>query len=269
MEGTYNGYTFKVIPTRPKHQHVIQLISPHIPTITLGIIALNLLQWHYKPWSSRLGDILSYISCLTLHNTTHPWLSLTLAISYTIWQALPGSFASLNLPSHEKFMRSLSPHENAEKEQDCMICWDDEKPLAILPCKHMACVSCLRLMGENLQTACPLCRTPLFSQYDMVMLAFSKATVCVTTLNILANVVLLAHFLQHGEWFQASLVLCFLGFVGWMGVKLPAAARAWGINWWRPSPQKVSLSLRTKAISFSLSLFTLVQTVWSNKKAFN
>ncbi|KEQ76287.1 hypothetical protein M436DRAFT_26573, partial [Aureobasidium namibiae CBS 147.97] len=103
-------------------------------------------------------DVFAYISCLIVYNFSYPLLSLCLAAFYTTWASLPGSFASLNLPSHAKFLSTTTftspPHAEEEK---CMVCWEEETPLASLPCGHTICRSCLVAMGQALQTACPLC----------------------------------------------------------------------------------------------------------------
>ncbi|KEQ61976.1 uncharacterized protein M437DRAFT_25852, partial [Aureobasidium melanogenum CBS 110374] len=104
------------------------------------------------------GDILVYVSCLVLHNLSRPLLSLCLAIAYTTWVSLPGSFASLALPSHAQFLEQTPfqapPHT---EEEMCIVCWGEEATLGKLPCKHMVCKNCLEAMEPALQTACPMC----------------------------------------------------------------------------------------------------------------
>jgi hypothetical protein len=54
------GYQYKFYPAkRARHQHVLEVLSPHIPAITLGILALTLLQWHCKSNIYRISDILA------------------------------------------------------------------------------------------------------------------------------------------------------------------------------------------------------------------
>jgi hypothetical protein len=115
------GYQYRIYPAkRIRHQHVLETLTPHIPAITLGILTLTLLQWHCKAWIYRISDIIAYTGCLILHNTSHPLLSLCLATLHTTWSILPGSFASLNLPSHAKFMaetKFISPPHASEDEK--------------------------------------------------------------------------------------------------------------------------------------------------------
>lgn len=78
-------YQYKFYPAKraQRHQHVLEVLSPHIPAITRGILALALLQWHSKSWIHRISDILAYIACLALHNLSHSLLALCLAVFYT------------------------------------------------------------------------------------------------------------------------------------------------------------------------------------------
>lgn len=63
-----------------------------------------------------------------------------------------------------------------DKAAECMVCWD-ELTLLRLPCGHEACMQCLQSMGENYQTSCPMCRRPLFSAIDWLLLADMKSAV--------------------------------------------------------------------------------------------
>jgi hypothetical protein len=118
---------------------------------------------------------IAFMTCITLLNQHQPrelW-AFCLALEYTIWNILPGYFALFDLPSHSAFMRDLRMREQPGK---CIVCWDT-RPLAELPCNHQSCKDCLQLMGEYGQTACPLCRTPLFGARDWPVLAAMKTVV--------------------------------------------------------------------------------------------
>jgi hypothetical protein len=147
-------------------------------------------------------------TCMALLNQHPPrelW-AFCLALGYTIWNLLPGSFALFDLPNHSAFMRNLRMREQPGK---CIVCWDT-RPLAELPCKHGSCKDCLQLMGEYGQTACPLCRTPLFGARDWPVLAAMKTVVA--SMGVLTALCLLnaqfeircGHLLNSVVWMVAS-----------------------------------------------------------------
>lgn len=161
-EGYYlERHQYKCYPAErvARHQHILEVLSSHVPTITLEILALALLQWHNRCPVYRLSDILAYASCLVLHDLSHPLLSLCLAVFYTTWVSLPGSFASLILLSYARFLATTnftpSPHAD---EETCMVCWEEDTFLGHLACKHLACSSCLIAMALVYQTFCPFCK---------------------------------------------------------------------------------------------------------------
>jgi hypothetical protein len=115
------GYQYKCYQVEliVRHQHVLEVISPHVATITLGILALALLQLHNRFLVYRVSYILAYASCLVSHSLSYPLLSLCLAAFYTTWVPLPGSSASLTLPSHAKFLATtnFTPAPHAEEKK--------------------------------------------------------------------------------------------------------------------------------------------------------
>lgn len=102
------------------------------------------------------------------------------ALGYTTWSLLPGSFTSLDLPSHSAFMKGLGKQD---KQAEYMVCWD-KHTLAQLPCGHGLCERCLQLMGRHCQTACPMCRNPLFEVMDWSVLAAMKSAIISLTITI-------------------------------------------------------------------------------------
>jgi hypothetical protein len=145
------------------------------------------------------------MALLSQHQPRELW-AFCLALEYTVWNLLPGSFALFDLPSHSAFMRDLRVREQPGK---CIVCWDT-RPLAKLPCKHESCKDCLQLMGEYDQTACPLCRTPLFGARDWPVLAAMKTVVAsmgVGTALCLLNTqfeIRRSHILNSFVWTVAS-----------------------------------------------------------------
>ena len=268
------GYQYKFYPARrTRHQHVLEVLSPHIPTITLGILALTLLQWHAKSWSYRRDDVFAYISCPILYNFSHPLLSLCLAVSYTTWASLPGSFASLNLPLHAKFLSTTTfaspPHASEEK---CMVCWEEETPLASLPCNHKTCKSCLLAMGQALQTACPLCKHPLYSMHDKTLLFISKATLSIQSITVTLHFLIFWDELQHLRYWNIAVETALMGFLGWLlvNVYLPLIEQG-GQDWWRlRAGYKGGVGRGISTIGFSClcGVVVLVQTVYNSRGLF-
>lgn len=269
------GYQYKFYPAkRIRHQHVLEILSPHIPTITLAILALTLLQWHNRSWIYRISDILAYVSCLALHNLSHPLLSLCLAVFYTTWASLPGSFASLTLPSHARFLSTTTfaspPHPS--EEEKCMVCWEEETPLASLPCKHFTCKSCLLAMGQALQTACPLCKHPLFSIHDKTLLFINKATLSIQSITVMLHFLIFWDVIQHLRYWNIVVETSLMGFLGWLlfNVYLPLIEQG-GQDWWRLSAGYkggVGRGIGVIATSLVCGVVVLVQTVYTNRNLF-
>ena len=268
------GYQYKFYPAKKRrHQHVLEVLSPHIPTITLGILALTLLQWHKKSWIYRISDVLAYVSCLALYNLSHPLLSLCLAVFYTTWASLPGSFASLTLPSHAKFLSTTTfvspPHPSEER---CMVCWEEETPLASLPCKHYTCKSCLLAMGQALQTACPMCKYPLYSIHDKTLLFINKATLSIQSITVMLHFLIFWDGIQHLRYWNIVVETSLMGFLGWLLFKvyLPLIEQG-GKDWWRLSAgYKGGVGRGIGVITTSLvcGVVVLVQTVYTNRGLF-
>lgn len=267
------AYQFKFIPANPRHQHVLEVITPHIPTITLGILSVILLQSHRRLTVQRVRDILAYVICLILHNLSRPLLSLCLAIVYTTWVSLPGSFASLSLPSYTQFMKQTifqpPPHTDDEK---CIVCWNEEAALSKLPCKHTACKNCLEAMGSAYQTACPLCKHPLFSIHDRLIFCLSKAYVSIQAVTSTLHLMVLYDAVQHYRYINIALGLALFIFLSWMLVKgyIPLI-KSGGENWWRPYSDcrgGVGKGMQMVVLSFVMSAAVLCQILYSNRGLF-
>lgn len=100
------------------------------------------------------SDMVAYAICLSIQHylpeAREVW-AFCFALGYTTWNLLPGSFTSLNLPSHSAFMKGL---QKQEKQAECIVCWG-KYTLAQLPCSHGTCESCLQLMGQPLSNSVP------------------------------------------------------------------------------------------------------------------
>jgi hypothetical protein len=195
--------------TRMHHQPVS--IMPYMAHTTVAILMLfqiSTLFRHGVQLRQLIAFSITSVTCIALLNQPQPrelW-AFCLALGYTIWNLLPGSFALFHLPSHPTFMRNLRIRDQTGK---CIVCWDT-RPLAELPCKHESCRDCLQLMGEYGQTACPLCRTPLFGARDWPVLAAMKTVVAsmgVGTALCLVNAqfeIRRVHVLNSVVWMVAS-----------------------------------------------------------------
>lgn len=257
-------FQFRFVPTRPRHQHVLELVTPHIPTITLGILSLNLLQWYCKTRTHRITDLLAYVTCLILHNLSRPLLSLCLAIAYTTWESLPGSIASLDLPSHAQFLEQTTFQPPAQSDEGkCIVCWDEEVLLGRLPCKHTVCKNCLESMGLAIQTACPFCKQPLFSFHDRLIFCISKGYMSMQAVTSILHLLVLYDEVQHYKYVNIVLKMALLMFLSYMLAKgyIPLI-KSEGENWWRPSPKG---GMRTIGLTFVMSAGVLCQTLYFNR----
>ena len=240
-----------------------------LPLQTLTLVALCGLppQWLHRTWPEVSRDLVASVLCFSGHFTgMPPRLPLSLAIAYVVWVSTPGSFSSLTLPRHSEFMRNLV-FPPTEKPEDCKVCWD-EKRLAQVPCGHRFCKSCLQLIGERFQTACPICRTPLFSRYDRMMFMVSKGAVAIASVNLAIYSLRLVRELQASKY---ALAIVSLGSMSPMVFYLVFAfyqCRQKGEDWWRDSadPKKPSQpnqgQLKAAAFALGTGLFIFVQTLW-------
>ena len=199
------------------------------------------------------------LACMLLLNQHQPrelW-AFCLAMGYTLWNLLPGSFALFDLPSHSTFMRNLRVQDQPGR---CIVCWDT-RILAALPCKHESCNDCLQLMGEYGQTACPLCRTPLFGARDWPVLAAMKTVVAsmgVQTALCLLNAqyeIRRGGLLNTVVWVVAS---CFTVPVFWcvlMYIVIPNSD-----DWWCKSSGRFSST--TTGASVVSSVGVIVMVLW-------
>lgn len=164
----------------------------------LGIGKIYSLNRHKHLWHRTAYNLVVWLLCLFLLQLQTPreTLAFCLAIGYTAWNLLPGSFTSLDLPSHSNFMRGLRVQD---KQAECMFCWD-ELPLVQLPCKHQACVQCLQPMGENCQTTCPMCRRPLFNAMDWLLFAAMKSAFVSWSTAVPLCFMDACHELSHGQY---------------------------------------------------------------------
>jgi hypothetical protein len=150
----------------------------------LGISVLLTLLGRASTWRRQITwDIVACSTCLALQyhlpQTREVWI-LCLALGHATWNLLPGSFTSLDMPTHSTFMRTVKMQD---EQADCIVCWDTDF-LAQLPCGHVICKPCLQLMGKHFQTACPMCRRPLFSALDWPVLGAMKSAVTSLAITI-------------------------------------------------------------------------------------
>jgi hypothetical protein len=253
--------------TMSRMQQILQTLASPIFHISAMIhiifrisILFNLLR-RRSTWHRQIpNDILAYALCLRLryHLSQHRQIwAFCLALGYTTWNLLPGSFASLDLPSHASFMQRL---ELQDKSAECMVCWDVHT-LAELPCGHGVCKPCLHLMGTHTQTACPMCRTPLFGVMDWPVLAAMKTAI--SSLTVVTPLCLRVA-LDEGKRNH------YRNFVIWMGSFYLTGVMLWGAvtrmiiprgdNWWRLSFGQWRLG--HVGVIFGSSVWSLGLMVW-------
>ncbi|KAK4611671.1 hypothetical protein CLAFUW4_13370 [Fulvia fulva] len=211
-------------------------LLPFIHALTIAVLCLPFIFWRGRSWQQRIGDINAWAGCLNLYYLRLPLLALSLAVGYTVFTCIPGSFSSLKLPSHTTFMRGLQTVEPKDDEDECKICLDSDQRLTELSCGHRFCLLCLDLMGKAYQTACPMCRMPLFSCNDRLVLVFMKGSVAITTANTFVYFLKGIDEVQRYGWYVGWLALFSAGF-------MMVFLRLWwclfmehGDDWWRGSP---------------------------------
>lgn len=251
--------------------------TPMLPlqALTAAVLCSLSLQYPHPVASAYIPDLLALLSSYLLHLLTKPpTLPLTLALAYAAWTFLPGSFASLNLPSYATFKRTttfITPKEDASESDECRVCWDTAHALAQLPCGHRVCEGCLDLMNEHCQTACPMCRRPLFASSDAACFVLTKASVAVGVVNTTLHVLVCVHEVRSGHNLGAMLSFgfsCMIGRYLWLyGILI----RNFGENWWRGSPATVGSSTRSvKAACLALvtGIGLLCSTLWTSRRTF-
>ena len=237
-------------------------IMPYMAHTTFAILAVYQMVFLYRQGVQPRQIIafsITSLACMVLLNQYQPrelW-AFCLAMGYTLWNLLPGSFALFDLPSHSTFMRNLRVQDQPGR---CIVCWDT-RILAALPCKHESCKDCLQLMGEYGQTACPLCRTPLFGARDWPVLAAMKTVVAsmgVQTALCLLNAqyeIRRGSLLNTVVWVVAS---CFTVPVFWcvlMYIVIPNSD-----DWWCKSSGRFSSA--TTGASVVSSVGVIVMVLW-------
>jgi hypothetical protein len=241
-----------------------------LQTLTLIVLCGLPLQWPHRTWSDVSKDLLACVLCLCGHFTgAPPRLPFSLAIAYVVWVSTPGSFSSLVLPRHSEFMRTLAFPPGGEPEE-CKVCWDDENRLAQMPCGHRFCESCLELIGERFQTACPMCRVPLFSRYDRMMFVVSKSAVAISAVNLAIYSLRLVRELQAGRFVQATVsfgsmfpMVFYLSFTIYQ-------CRKKGENWWRDSATPTEPTrgqLQSASFALGTGLFVFFQKLWVTRSS--
>lgn len=233
-----------------RREHLsLQAYCPIIAAFTLVILIGIVLPfptsraWHFP----HLLDLAAVVPCLPLTwsgRVRLVTLSSHIAVAYLTWTKLPAPHraSKASLPTHEDFMLSLettvkSPDDTrkgGDDEDSCMVCWGSEEPLAVLPCRHSTCKSCLSSMASRGQTACPLCRAPLFRlRSDTYWIRWQKARISLYASNLISLTITFAYHVRRGEYTVAGLniltLLCTL---------LPSCVTGYciwqrGEDWWR------------------------------------
>ena len=241
-----------------------------LQAITFATLCSLPLRWSGSASKSLVRDLVACLACLVLHFYRLPSLSLSFAIAYAAWILLPGSIDSLNLPKFAQFMQSVTIAQHADEE--CKVCWDTAHPLARLPCGHLCCTSCLQLMNKHFQTACPMCRTPLFSANDRAILVVTKASVACASVNTVSHFLMCIHELQTAHYFSALFSLSFSCSLGWYIWATYILVEAFGDNWWRGTAGTVGpdpMTLRSACVALGTGVVLLCQTLWTTRAISN
>lgn len=222
----------------PRNRRGPVSLTPHMALMTYSIFAIATsysLVRHKRNWRRTLYDIVAWSICVVLLRLREPrevW-AFCLAIGYTTWNILPGSFSSLDLPSHSTFMRGL---RTQDEQAECPICWD-QLHLVRLPCRHETCMQCLQLMGENCQTTCPLCRLPLFAVMDWLLLAAMMSAVMSWSIVIPICLLDALYEFSHGQYRNGAISMaCFYIFSFILSLVVRRMIIPRKQTWWRLVP---------------------------------
>ena len=237
-----------------------------LKALTFATLCSLPLRWSRSASEALVRDLIACLSCLVLHIYELPSLSLSFAIAYSVWMLLPGSLDSLNLPKYAQFMQSVTIAQHADEE--CKVCWDTAHPLARLSCGHLCCIGCLKLMYKHFQTACPMCRIPLFSTNDRIILVVAKASVACASVNMVLHVLMCIHELQTAHYFGALFSLSFSCGLGWYISATYVLVGEFGDNWWRGTAGTVGpdpMTLQSACIALGTGSILLCQTLWTTR----
>ena len=127
-------------------------------------------------------------------------------------------------------------------------------------------------MGQALQTACPLCKHPLFSIHDKTLLFINKATLSIQSITVMLHFLIFWDVIQHLRYWNIVVETSLMGFLGWLlfNVYLPLIEQG-GQDWWRLSAGYkggVGRGIGVIATSLVCGVVVLVQTVYSNRNLF-
>lgn len=243
-------------------------------TLTACVLCSLCFKWPRPAWSGYVRDLVAVLSCLFPHIRKSAAVSLGLSIAYVAWTLLPGSFASLNLPGYAAFMRSttLDQPKDDDESDECKVCWDTAHALAQLPCGHHCCQGCLQLMNEHFQTACPVCRRPLFSSYDRAIFIVTKASVASGAVNTALHFLTCVHEVRSAKYYSALFSLGFSCMIGRYLWNYWILVREFGENWWHGAPATVGLtatSLRAACFALVTGLALLCSTLGTSRPVFS
>lgn len=250
--------------TQRKTENVILCMQ----VFTFAILCTTLLHSRKKKEQPRsISNIAIWSTCTILHYHSQPTLSMGLAMGYLAWISLPNNPDGMeDLPNHADFIRSLQILSPAQQDppEECIICWDSSHPIALLPCNHRGCTRCLRAMGPS-QTACPVCRKPLFSNADdWIMLMLSKTSSSVAAVNVTLSVFEVLQRVYTLQYGKACMSIAALGWYCWLGQNVFYAVSS-DSNWWRLPPRRQDLS--NFLGGFAFSVFALWTFLWNWRKA--
>jgi hypothetical protein len=243
-----------------------------LQALTAVVLSSLFLQWLRPTWSGYVRDLVAGLSCVVLHLRKPANLSLSFAIAYVVWNLVPGSLGSLNLPSYATFKRNTVFVQPKDESDECKVCYDTAHALAQLPCGHRFCEGCLQLMNEHFHTACPMCRRPLFSSYDRTVLAVMKASVACGTVNSVLHLLVCMHEVRSAQCYSAVFSLGFSCAIGRYLWHVGVLVRAFGENWWRGGATTMGLtpvSVRAACLALGSGVFLLCQTLWTSRAILN
>lgn len=262
---------FKNTPRTPPGAALV----PYMQTLTVLVLSTALLFWPTRTWTHRLIDVNAALVCLTLNYMQQPLLALGLAVTYTLCTCIPGSWSSLNLPEFSEFKRNLEilqPEEDDEPAADCMVCYDNEHPLAKLPCDHKCCTACLDLLAAGYQTTCPACRRPLFSASDELIYALNRGLVSTMAANIVLLFFVSVQDIRDKDYMGLAVRM------GSVGVLAPFlwfyGNLMWrhGDDWWRQiftAAKMTSWDFKVAGCSTAAWIFASSSILWTTRGRFS
>ena len=203
-------------------------LNIYLTTVLILIWALDIWQQgllqtdgaarYWRRYGAALG--LTYV----LISKSQWALAFAFTASALTWSKLPDTTSKTagSLPSFNKFMRTLpdaqlqpitvppatedTPNDVVAEEPTCIVCWSSSVPPKVLPCTHLICTDCLANIKASTQNNCPLCRLPLFTRSNALMISVYRGIASLWNADFLVRTLAVTLQIYKGEIWTRTLL---------------------------------------------------------------